>query len=233
MRPEITLLDLPTELLLTILEILSTEELYKISFLCRGLYLTALPLYLFGMGVELSDDKSTAASVSLESRKSLNQLLPGLCRALFLTSVTSLSIALSGFPDHDRAISDTNTVASLLERLKSVGSVHIDHSKVQFWTDETWHRAFRRLLRSLSHKHCTNLSITDNSPPSYPLQDIEPSFLMEVYPAAPSRLKTFASFKRLLHGKVKSSHFLLPPALTQPCLRSPPPSKKRILLYRL
>ncbi|KAJ7262020.1 hypothetical protein C8J57DRAFT_461302 [Mycena rebaudengoi] len=160
--------DLPSDILLVIFDFLHVE-LFHLSLLCRRLHYLALPIFLSKYGIF---DPCERASVDLRIRvPDREDALTALTVSLFVPSIKHLHCT---FPDPKHLHSHLDRihrVTRLVQKLTMVETISLcfmrNHYKLGHTTQEhqeerLWaacYSALDKLLRTITTKSCTSLSI--------------------------------------------------------------------------
>ncbi|KAJ7624254.1 hypothetical protein DFH06DRAFT_1481597 [Mycena polygramma] len=168
----LSILDLPTELLLPILTDLPSQDVYSLALVCRRLHFTALPVYFSRHGLP-----SSTRSIQIRVRTDRRDLLAALRVALFDTPLDHIDFIFS-HPDPDAT---TPSVAPLLEQFQRVEgffskvtsiqnvSLDLDHGDcfsysyhLSVGSDEAlraWAKGFGDLLNCVVETRSTSLTV--------------------------------------------------------------------------
>ncbi|KAJ6517403.1 hypothetical protein C8R47DRAFT_252877 [Mycena vitilis] len=171
----LSILDLPTELLLAIFTEtdLPSQDVYSLALVCRRLHFTALPVYFSRHGLPAS-----TRSLQITMRADRRDLLAALQMALFNPPLDRINFVFS-HPDSD---STTLSVAPLIEQLRrveaffskftSIHDVSLDLddkdrlSYMSVGSDEalrTWAKGFGDVLSRVAETQCTSLTVLHGS----------------------------------------------------------------------
>ncbi|KAJ7624212.1 hypothetical protein DFH06DRAFT_1481573 [Mycena polygramma] len=171
----LSILDLPTELLLAIFTEtdLPSQDVYSLALVCRRLHFTALPVYFSRYGLH-----SSTRSVQITMRTDRRDLLAALQMALFAHPLDHINFIFSR-PDPDPP---TPSLAPLLGQFRRVEgffskftsiqnvSLDLDHedrlSYMSLGSDEalrTWAKGFGDVLNRVAETQCTSLTVLHGS----------------------------------------------------------------------
>ncbi|KAJ7624206.1 hypothetical protein DFH06DRAFT_1481566 [Mycena polygramma] len=197
----LSILDLPTELLLAIFTEtdLPSQDVYSLALVCRRLHFTALPVYFSRHGL-----RSGTRSIQITIRTDRRDLLAALRIALFDTPLDHISFVFT----HPDPYSTTASVTPLLEQFRRVEGFLSDFTAIQLvsldlarhhvsypsvGSDEllrTWAKGFGDLLNCIAQTRCTALTVLHGDHfVAYELFQVKPASWMSrliswVYPAS-------------------------------------------------
>ncbi|KAH9475089.1 hypothetical protein JR316_0012196 [Psilocybe cubensis] len=183
-----TILDLPNELVLHILsidDVLSSKDLFNVSFLSRRLHAIAMPLFLSNHGVMDPAHETSIFVIEWDpNRKAITYQPDALSGLSTLTSLSSIENFKCFFQDPDsKTFRNTrqdafhlpdavNRVSRFIQRLKNVGNAEIylmwdpyfvTHARSMVNTPITetkrWANAFGYLLNLLVLRGCKSLTV--------------------------------------------------------------------------
>lgn len=159
-------LDLPTDVLLTIFEFLSSE-LFNLSLLCRRLHFLALPIFLSQKGIP---DPCTTSRVYVGYGTPEVDALSGLTISLFVPSIKLLSCSFCGPSYLYLHLDRIRRLTRLIKRLTSVELVSLTFSRNYYRPqvssptarDRLWEQCYSHLadlFRAITEKSCTFLLV--------------------------------------------------------------------------
>ena len=154
---EITLIDLPNELLLDVMDDLHPSDLLNLSLLCGRLHRLALPAYLMRYGIAPIDHHLTLSAEQLEA-------LPGLRLAPFIKDIRGLSCNMKPPSSADGIVTVVHQLCRLLFETDGLEDVtlNFDHCHMTYFEcyflgrakEEAWIR-----LLTAAARRCTSLAL--------------------------------------------------------------------------
>ncbi|KAF7367718.1 hypothetical protein MSAN_00835600 [Mycena sanguinolenta] len=164
------LLDLPTEILVSILEypVVSDTTVYFLALVCRQLHFVALPIYFSRQGLTPS-----SKSITINMHEDRRDLLAALKSALFIPDIENIKCifphpsCISIFPllihlaRLETYISGLSSVKSVALHLDVRGSVCLSVGNDR--SLRAWTAALESLLNCIVEKKCVSLTIMDGS----------------------------------------------------------------------
>lgn len=217
-----SLLDLPSELVLQILEFVGDVGLYRLALLSRGLHYAALPLYLARHGIDVTSLPTSGQLQLFENSVNTKATLRGLRISLFVTSIKCL-ICRFHFPESD-LLWEVRSLYRILSKLTHVEEVILDFTYlprdmklqgVERLKDlQEWRQAFGKLVQTMFGKSCSSLTARQGdillSQPKYLWQTSRPEWRPQgsAVPSSPSGLRRFFSaFTRRAPRPREDVHF--------------------------
>ncbi|KDR76964.1 hypothetical protein GALMADRAFT_155664 [Galerina marginata CBS 339.88] len=155
--------DLPTELILQILQDLDNESLVQLSLTCRHLHFVSLDQFFSRANI------NTAIGWLTVTDTPPPQTLRALRSALNLQSLKTIYFAFT--PDFRRLFCDMSDLCGLLARLPSIQSVTLQFGRVDNWAHDLlrlktrcieprrWQKLLTGLIRIILDRSCVELQV--------------------------------------------------------------------------
>lgn len=160
------LLELPNELLMPILEELTTDQLVSMAFLSRRLHLLTLPIYLWR--IRVLDDHAKHSSCNITLYTNSFSALPVLRKALFIDAVAHLTCE---FPSTGATIiGEVLGLHRFVSRMSSVQEAtlvfHGQYVRQTVVPLDEWKKVFESLLDMLLAKSCRIITLRHGDSPA-------------------------------------------------------------------